>query len=134
MRSVLAPAAAYFGLVFATGFVLGALRVTFVVPSIGARAAELLELPVMIAASWLSARWVLRRFAIAVPGRAARVGLVAFVLLLGAEVGLGVALRGVGPLDVLLDKDPVSGPAYYASVCMFGLMPWLLAGRPGRRA
>lgn len=131
---MLAPAAAYFGLVFATGFVLGALRVTFVVPAIGVRAAELLELPVMIAASWLAARWVLRRFGIVAPGLAARVGAAAFVLLLGAEVGLGVALRGVGLLDVLLDKDAVSGPAYYASVCMFGLMPWLLASRSRARA
>jgi hypothetical protein len=86
----------------------------------------------MIGAAWLWARWVLRRFAITEPRRAARVGAVAFVLMLGAEVGLGVAMRGVGPLDVMLDKDPVSGPAYYASVCIFGLMPWLLTRRAAR--
>lgn len=131
---VLAPAAAYFGVVFATGFVLGAIRVTLVVPAIGVRAAELLELPFMMTASWLAAGWLVRRFAIALPGHAARVGRVAFVLLLGAEVCLGVVLRGVGPVEVLLDKDPVSGPAYYASVCMFGMMPWLLTRRSRRSA
>ncbi len=123
------PGLVYVALVFATGFVLGALRVVFLVPALGVRWAELLEQPVMIAASWLAARWVVRRHAIGDPWVALRVGLLAVVVLLGLEVSLGVALGGRGPVDVLLDKDPVSGPAYYASVCIFGLMPWLLTRR-----
>lgn len=131
-RTVVVPALQYVGLVFATGFVLGAARVAFLVPVLGVRGAELLEQPVMIAASWLAARWVVRRHALAEAGVALRVGLFAVAVLLGLEVGLGVALGGRAPLDVLLDKDPVSGPAYYASVCIFGLLPWLLTRRAAR--
>jgi hypothetical protein len=60
---VLEPAAAYFALVFGAGFVLGAIRVSWIVPSIGARAAVLVETPVMLAVSALAARWTNRRLA-----------------------------------------------------------------------
>lgn len=39
---------AYFGLVFGAGFLLGCIRVPFLVPRLGARVAELLEMPVEI--------------------------------------------------------------------------------------
>ncbi len=126
---MLAPGLAYVAFVFGTGFVLGTVRVLLVVPAVGVRAAELLELPLMVAASWLAARWMVRRFAVTGPGRALRIGLLAGAGLLATEVALGVALRGVGPWQVLTDKDPVSGPAYYASVVLFALLPWLLTGR-----
>jgi hypothetical protein len=128
------PALVYVGLVFAVGFVLGALRVVFVVPAIGVRWAELIEQPLMIAASWLAARRVIRRHAIREPAVALGTGLLAAVLLLVLEVGLGAALGGRGPAEVLLDKDPVSGPAYYASVCTFGLLPWWLTRRSRPRS
>ena len=55
-----------------------------------------------------------------------------------AEIALGVAL-GRGPVaQVLFDRDPVSGPAYYLSLAIFGAMPWLLrrpsAQRPSGEA
>jgi hypothetical protein len=52
-------------------------------------------------------------------------------MLLIAEVALGLAARGGSVRDVLFDRDPVSGTAYYASLCLFALMPWLRAR--GRR-
>jgi len=58
---IAAFAGAYFAAVFAVGFVLGTLRVTLVVPAVGERAAELAEMPLMIAASvWFAGRFVRR--------------------------------------------------------------------------
>ena len=50
----------YFALVLGTGFVLGVFRVLFVVPRIGERWAELAEMPIMAAAIFFSAGYVLR--------------------------------------------------------------------------
>jgi hypothetical protein len=46
----------YFGLIFALGFLLGTVRTLLLAPATGATAAVLIELPVMLGASWLAAR------------------------------------------------------------------------------
>ena len=123
--------ALYFAIVFTAGVVFGTVRVMLVVPAFGVRAAELSELPLMLAVIFVAAHWLNRRF---LSGRDDRsrlvVGVMAFVLLLLAEVALGVMV-GRPPMDVFLNRDPVSGSAYYASLCVFALMPWYL-GRAGR--
>lgn len=124
------PTLAYFGGVFGTGFLLGTIRTLFLVPRLGVRNAELLELPLMVAAIFLISRWLLRRFPGArQPARARSIGLGALVLLLAAEVALGLVLRGGSVWDVLFDRDPISGAAYYVSLGIFALMPWWLARR-----
>ena len=87
----------------------------------------------MLALVFLAARWVNRRF-LTERDQSARliVGVVAFALLLLAELILGVTLGGLTPKEVFLNHDPVSGTAYYLSLCVFALMPWCL-GRVGRR-
>lgn len=120
------PAATYFALVFGTGFVLGPLRVLFLVPRIGVRWAELVEIPWMLLAVFYAARFVLRRF----PGTPPlRTGLLALAMLLAAEGGLGVALTGKSLTAVFLDRDPVAGAAYYAALALFAAMPHWLARR-----
>jgi hypothetical protein len=54
---MLKAGAVYFALVFGTGFVLGTIRTIWVVPRVGTRAAELMEMPMMLAVSILAARW-----------------------------------------------------------------------------
>jgi hypothetical protein len=56
----------------------------------------------------------------------------ALVLLLLAELILGVIVLGLTPTDVFLGRDPVSGTGYYLSLCAFALMPWFLGGRASR--
>jgi len=45
----------YFALVFAVGFVLGAIRTLWAVPRVGTRTAELMEMPIMFAVTILAA-------------------------------------------------------------------------------
>jgi hypothetical protein len=125
---------AYFALVFGTGFVLGALRVMWLVPRLGVRNAELLEMPLMAVVIVLAARFVVRRFALApAPGLRLAVGGWAVGLLLAAEFTLGAVLGGQTPAQVVAGRDPVSGSVYAALVVVMALLPWLLA-RPPRDA
>ncbi len=130
---VLKPVAVYFALVFGAGFVLGTFRVLWVVPRLGVRTAELVESPLMLLATVLAAGWVTRHFSAgARTSTSLGIGLTALALLLAAESGLRLVLRGGSVLDVLLNKDPVSGTAYYTLLGVFALMPWLLARRAAR--
>jgi hypothetical protein len=134
MSAVIA-AVEYVVRVFAAGFALGIVRELWVRPRLGVRAAELLELPLMLVAVLLAARAVERRWmAGSRAGARLGVGGLALALLLAAEVGLGMALRGLTAREALLDKDPVSGTAYYLSLLVFAAMPWYLGRRPPARA
>jgi hypothetical protein len=115
-------------LVFGAGFVLGALRVPYLVPRLGVRTAELLEMPLMSVVILLSARFVVGRFRLA-PSTAARLGtgIGALLLALFAELSLAAALGGQTPAEYVAGRDPVSGSAYLGVLCLFAVMPLVLA-------
>jgi hypothetical protein len=77
--------AVYFAIVFAAAFALGVLRVTLLVPAVGALAATCIELPFTLAISWLACAWIVRRLDAPSVTRAVGLGGVAFMLLMGAE-------------------------------------------------
>jgi hypothetical protein len=119
---------AYFALVFGAGFVLGAIRVPFLVPRFGERVAELIEMPIMFVVIWVSARFIVRRFSL--PGNiTARLGagFLALALLLAAEVLLAVALQDRTLGEYVTSRDPVSGIVYLAMLALFAVMPLVLA-------
>lgn len=126
----LKPGFVYFLLVFGTGFVLGAVRVLLIVPLVGHRTAELLEMPLMLIATVLAARWTIRRFP-EPRTSAARlaIGGIALGLMLVGELAVGIGLRGMTAADVILNRDPVSGTAYYVSLILFAAMPWIVSRR-----
>ncbi|GIK84621.1 MAG: hypothetical protein BroJett026_01020 [Betaproteobacteria bacterium] len=122
----------YFGCVFGAGLLLGPLRVLLLEPRVGRRAAELLEMPVMLAVIALAAAWIARRVApdLHASGRLG-VGVLATALVLAADVAVGVALRGMTVAQVFTERDPVAGLAFYASLAVCALAPWY-AGRRRR--
>lgn len=122
-------AAAYFGLVFGTGFVLGIVRVTWLVPRWGERAAELAEMPLMLVVIVIAARWVVHCAAPRASSAWLGVGFAAVGLLLLAEFALAVVLQARSPADYIASRDPVSGGVYLAMLLLMVWMPWLLARR-----
>jgi hypothetical protein len=118
----------YFVLVFGAGFVLGAVRMLWIAPRTGARMAELMEAPIMLAVTFFAARWVVRRRAL--PGAAATrlgAGFVALGLLLIAEFTLVLAFRGLTLAEYFASLDPVAGSVYYALLGVFAVMPLLVS-------
>lgn len=127
MIHVLKAGIFYFALVFAAGFVLGAIRTLWVVPQVGTRMAELMETPIMLVAIGLAARWVVRR--LSVPYRVSirlGIGFIALVLLLAAEFALVLRLRGMSITEYFATLDPVSGTVYHISLGIFAVMPLLV--------
>lgn len=118
----------YFALVFAVGFVLGAIRTLWVVPRIGTRKAELTEMPVMLAVTILMARRTVLRLRVP-PMLSARIGMgcIALVLMLVAEFGFVLWIRGLTIRQYLATRDPISGAAYYVLLIVFAVMPLLVA-------
>lgn len=75
---------------FALGFLLGVLRVTTVAPQFGELPAVLLEIPIMLGASWLLCRWLSVAFQVPSQRRVRlTMGIVALAVLLAAELTLG---------------------------------------------
>ena len=58
LLNILKAAVVYFALVFGAGFVLGPIRILFIVPRFGVRLAELMEFPVMLVVIVLTSRWL----------------------------------------------------------------------------
>jgi len=130
MRS-LKPAVLYFALVLGTGFVMGMLRVPFLVPRLGERYAELLEMPFMLVAIVLAARHVVRRFALsASTSLRLQVGFAALALSVVAELLLATVLQRRSLVDYIASRDPVSGSVYLGMLLLFACMPAIL-GRIG---
>jgi hypothetical protein len=120
----------YFALVFGAGFVLGPIRILWVAPRLGARVAELLEAPIMLAITIVAARSIVRR--LAVPSTlSSRLGMggSALGLMLIAEFTLVLWLRGLSIREYLAGRDAVAGTVYYVMLASFAIIPLLVARR-----
>lgn len=119
-------AALYFGIVFGVGFLLGSVRVLFLVPRFGERVAELAEMPLMCVAIFLAAGHVVRKGGASVaPLDWVLVGALSLAFLVTAELLLAVVLAGRGIGEYIASRDPVSGSVYLALWVGFAAMPWL---------
>jgi hypothetical protein len=127
---ILQAGALYFGIVFGAGFVLGAIRTLWIAPRVGTRTAELMEAPIVLVVTIFAARWVVLHLA-APPSLSARLGMGGFALalLLAAEFGLVLWLRGLSIKEYLATRDRVAGTVYYLLLVVFAIMPLLVVRR-----
>ena len=121
---ILKPALIYFAIVFGAGFVLGPIRLFLLVPRVGVRVAELMEMPVMFLVMILASHWIALRFlkSYELAGRLAA-GVLALSLMLVAELSLVHFLQGLSISDYIASRDPVSGTVYYALLIVFAVLP-----------
>jgi hypothetical protein len=126
------PGIVYFALVFTLGFLLGIVRTFFVrdAPSGGRLLGVLIELPIMVSASWFLCRYVIRRFAVAstVVARAVMGGL-AFVLILLAELAVGALLFGRTQSEHFVLYREASYALGLAAQIAFVLIPLIQMGQ-----
>ncbi len=122
---------AYCAMVLGAGFVLGMVRVPFLVPRIGERWAELAEMPIMAMVIYVAAGVILRRFPeVGSPPRALIAGLLALALLVVAELALATVLQGMGPAELIASRDKLSGSVYLVLLIVFAVMPRLRSPAP----
>ena len=129
-RNLLKSAVLYFATVFGAGFLLALIRIPVLVPRLGMRVAELIEMPVMLLVIFFAARWIVRRVLDpATQGARLAVGVIALSLLLLTEFSVVLWLQGLTVREAIANRDPVSGAAYASSLIVFALMPLLVARR-----
>jgi hypothetical protein len=127
IRNALLASLAFFALVFAAGFALGAVREILLRPYLGASLSRLLELPVMIGITVFAASKTVRWFGPADIRGWMRVGWMAFLMLILAELALGILvlrqslasigqdfLTGTGFLSFLAQSLMIIAPAFVA--------------------
>jgi hypothetical protein len=126
--------ALYAIIVFLIGVILGTIRVLLLAPRLGETIAVIVEAPVILAASWFVCRWCVDRLDVrrTVPARLL-MGLVAFLVLMSAEVELGVVLdRSI--IDQLAVYKSAFGAIGLAAQVIFAMFPvlqvWRRFGKP----
>ena len=117
----------YFAAIFSFAFAMGVARQLVVAPHLGATAAVLLEVPIIILASWMVARRLLRRRAFSLAQRGVMGG-TAFILTMASEASLAMLIRGQSLADWSMELLTPLGLVGFAAQVAFGCMP-ILAGR-----
>jgi hypothetical protein len=132
--AALRASAAYFGIVFSVGFLLGSIRVPFLVPRLGERTAELIEMPAMFVVIFFAAEFLVRRFGAELKGNIwLAVGALALSLLVVAELLLAVVLQSRSLTEYIASRDRISGAFYLGMLALFAAMPWLRQRKSARR-
>lgn len=92
----------YFLSVFTLGFVLGIVRILFILPQVGPVIAVFMELPIILLASWSICVIVIRQLAVPVEvNDRLMMGLSAFILLMIGEILVMQLMQGGGLQDFI---------------------------------
>lgn len=120
----------YFLVTVGAQFVLEVIRLQVVALHVGEGLAEMLEIPNVLLATIIGARWVVDRFTLPpLPGIRLSVGLVALMLLLIAEGTVILPLHGLSVTEYLAGQDPVVGMAPLGALGVLTVMPFLVGYR-----
>ena len=112
------------------GFILGLVRISLLVPSLGERWAELVEMPVMLLVIIMAAQWVPNQFGLkAKPGKCFAMGMLALLWMLAAETSLVALMQDRSISEYIMGRDPVSGSVYLLMLLVFATLPFFLSGR-----
>jgi hypothetical protein len=118
--------AVYFLLLYVVGFILGATRELLLAPRLGVAMASTIEAIPMFAAIFHFAPLIARRFGIP-PKSGGRMlmGFFGLTLLIGAEIAMTRAMRGLSPGQWLAHFASFEGAIYAVLLACFAAMPWL---------
>jgi hypothetical protein len=123
----------YFAIVLGTGFILGLVRIPFLVPRLGERYAELAEMPIMFIVIVIAARHIVRRYALDRDvGIRLQVGFLALALAVSAELLLATLIQSRSIAQYIASRDPVSGSVYILLLLLYALMPAMLVYKTSR--
>ncbi len=127
---VLKAGTIYFLVAVGAEFVLEIIRLQVVALHVGERLAEMLEIPNVLLATIIGARWVVDRFTLPpLPGIRLSIGLVALMLLLIAEGTVILPLHSLSVTEYLAGQDPVVGVAPLGALGVLTVMPFLVGYR-----
>ena len=116
----------YFAVVFSVGFLLGLIRVPFLEPVLGVRWAELAEMPLMLVAIILTAKFVVRKSPNVKQATLLGIGACGLAMLLAVEFTVVLTLRGITVSEYVHGQDPVAGSVYLIMLGFFMITPWLV--------
>ena len=124
----------YCAAVFGLGFILGTIRVLVLIPKLGELPSTLIELPVILSAAWFICSRVTARFQVPQewPVRLS-MGVLAFALLMAAELALSVWLFGNTVTEHFEKYQSLASIIGLAGQGVFSLFPLLQMGS-GRQA
>ena len=80
----------------------------------------------MLAITIVAARWTVQRLSVPMWSARLEMGCMALVLMLIAEFGFVLWIRGLSIKEYFATRDPVSGAAYYLLLVVFAIMPRLV--------
>ena len=126
MHRIVTAGTTYFLVVFASGFLFGAIRTFFLAPVMGATAAVVLEVPLILMIAWAMCLKIIDRFQIKTWFfHRLAMGALAFSFLLIAEFLLAVMLSDQPLVGFVQDLQTPRGAIGLAGQVLFGLFPIL---------
>lgn len=127
---VLKAGTVYFLITIGAGFVLEVIRFQVLALHISERFAEMMEIPNVLLATMIGARWVIDRFILPpLPGIRLGVGLVALSLMIVIEWTVLQTLQSLAVAGYITPEDAVLSTLPIGALGVFTVMPFLVGYR-----